>query len=846
MREDKITAFPDGNSFSHYSSSSRLIIGNSEGLIKIFNTDEPDLEPQSIDILENLTSIASHGNELAVASTSGNLELIDLSTNTNKGTIYRSELPLRDCLFINEGKRIVCGGDVNKLAIIDMENDKLSTEINLPDQLVNLSYNFTGELLTISLSNGDAQIYSVINELPNLIKTLSNVLPNKIHLSMDKIDFKGEHNDELIGTITQWSSNGKYCLFANSNSIQVYDRSDWSTPIKTFEVDEKIIDFKLSSNLKYLAVLTIGSQFQIIDFNSKVEVLTKYFDLDGEVPINLVWEEDLIIGTSNGEVLRFKEVVDSSEDAVSGLFLEEAEEDSNFGDTDIEDVKPKVFAYHEEDSLVIDADDDDEDIFRKPDDEFDRRIKRSKPNAAVPHIPKETLIPYSPGSTPWSLQISRDTANADRRYLFMNSVGYAWAVKSNENLGQQSITVSFFDRSIHKDYHFTDYFSYDLCSINATGILLSYSGFNDTANGKIYYRSHDSEQDSWESPIPLLKNEFITSVSLTHVPYEAGATNINSLIVVGTSVGYLRIFNLYGVCVNIIKTLPIVTLISSVNSVLFFINEVNHNSYTFSIIDINQDYKFIQQNVLLPLKISKDPNAPLIKGLFFNEYNDPCFVSGYDDTVMILQSWRETNNSKWIPILNCTDIITEYGTNSNKKNWRCWPLGLYRDQLNCLILKNNNHYPGFPLPLPIELEIKLPVYVHQPKKKKSENDLFDDDGEDQEVVNKENPEEIFLRALTMGRLANDSLNDESIEGEQDNIMKRLTEYSIMFDKSLLMMFGEACKESKLNRALSIAKLIKTDKALAAASKISERMLYVNLASKISKLREDLIELSDDE
>ena len=48
------------------------------------------------------------------------------------------------------------------------------------------------------------------------------------------------------------------------------------------------------------------------------------------------------------------------------------------------------------------------------------------------------------------------------------------------------------------------------------------------------------------------------------------------------------------------------------------------------------------------------------------------------------------------------------------------------------------------------------------------------------------------------------------------------------------------------KAYNIAKLMKTDKALLAASKISERMEFLTLANKIGQLREQLlVELNDE-
>ena len=455
------------------------------------------------------------------------------------------------------------------------------------------------------------------------------------------------------------------------------------------------------------------------------------------------------------------------------------------------------------------------------------------------------MKPYSPGSTPWSSDASNSSTSANRRYLAMNSVGYAWCVKSPEN-PHQTITVSFFDRSIQKDYHFTDYYNYDLCSINERAVLLGASGYDVKSkvdNATIYYRNHDSEQDSWERKIPLLKNEYITAISLTNVDTKNKYHN-DSLIVVGTNFGYMRIFNAYGVCVNVLKTTPIVTIIASSVATIFTINHISNQVYTFSIIDVNQDYKFVQQNVLLPIKHHQDPSVPLIKGVFFNEYNDPCIVPGYDDTLLVLQSWRESHNSKWIPILNCHHSITNTTT---KKNWKCWPLGVYDDKLNCIILKHNNHYPKFPLPLPIEIEIKLPIgdYLTKKKADPEHEEQEEDEDNDVDTAQDKSPEETFLRSVTMGKLISDTLNDESNDYDNDEIMEKINKYMVVFDKSLLMMFGESCKESKLNKALSIAKMIRSDKALVAATKIAERMQFMTLAMKIAKLREDLVSVEDE-
>lgn len=910
MSQVKVPAFLDGNSFVSYNTSiDKLIVGNSEGLIKVFNTSETELEPTSIDSIENLTSLSSYSEKLLVTSTSGNLELINLSRNESDGIIYRSELPLRDSIFINEGKRILCGGDDNKLFIIDHENNNTVTSITIPDQLLNLSYNMTGEILSLSLSNGDLQIYSVINEVPNLIDTIKSVLPSKINTSMDSINYIDEHSDELITTKTLWTSDGEHILVPTSNnSIKVYNRSDLTKFTKNFnESDDAgiLYDFQLFSNDKYIALLCEDSTIKVYIFKTgdliadfELEILKEDYKT-----INFVINNDeLYVGTANGEIIRIEKlhsrISSSSKSSKSNLILGEADESDGDDDADSEDISPESkvdlkkesngHKLHAEDSMIIDEDEDEEDeeeagpdpmrFYNKGvDDLFEERKsrKRQKPSGtgyvSKSHdlssnsiITNEELVPYSPGSTPWSRSESSGTsiATTARRYLTMNSIGYVWSVKNNsineKGHTQQSISVSFFDRTVNKDYHFIDYSQFDLCSMNDRGILLATSGHKekgDIYSGRVYYRHHNSINDSWERKVPLLAGEHLTSISITGT--NGNINNSNSIIIIGSNFGYVRFFNLYGLCINLIKTTPVVTLISSSSSTLFIVNQISHNVYSYSLLDVNQDYKFIQQDVLLPLKKSTNSNRPLIKGIFFNEYNDPCLVAGSDDTLIILASWREVNNAKWIPILNCNDIISEYGHNESKRHWKCWPLGLQKDQLNCLVLKNNSSYPGFPLPLPIELNIKLPISApEKPKNKKhrskTPDDLFGDEGngsDDESNFNNnkdDDPEENFLRASTMGKIVNDSLNDEDIGDDNEEILERLQGYSVLFDKSLLKLFATACQDSRLNKALSIVRLIKNDKALLAAAKIAERFEFLNLASKIGKLREDLINLSDDE
>ncbi|SGZ51325.1 CIC11C00000005762 [Sungouiella intermedia] len=867
----KISAFLDGYSLVHYNpSTDRLIVGNSEGLIKVFDPSQPNSEPVSIDIPEHLTSMSSMGDRLLITNTEGQLALLLVGSSPSGEErfeiVYQADLPLRDSVFINEGNRIACGGDDNNLVITDRLNPGAVT-VPLSDQIVNLSYNAAGELLTVALANGEVHMFSVVNEQPALVEKILNELYLKVHTSVDTIDYTGEHAHELISTTPIWSSNGETLYVpTRTNSVKAFSRLEWSV-LAEFKPDKDIVvAFTISPSNKSIATLHKNGAIVISSVESGEVVKTTKADRleQGSLPTSLAWiRNTLYVGSTNGEFYTLPVSVDesslstSTRSDVDSLFLDEADEsdtEEQEEDGDNVEVQKSSKRVGLDDSMIIDEDDEDEEndfaYYNKSVNEYlpskRKRQRTLESPAPTNSAPSHGIVPYSPGSTPWVKSLNSSSSKTQRKYLFMNSNGYVWSVKSNSGDSaddQKSITISFFDRTINKDYHFIDVNDFDLCSMNERGVALACSGYRLDLNpnsGKIFYRHHNDTKDSWDRMVPLINGEYITSVCITST---VQGNSGDSIIVVGTNFGYLRFFNLYGLCVNIMKTSPVVTLISSEISTVFVIHQVSPSNYTYSIINMNEDYKFLQQDNSLPLQQPRG-NEPIIKGLFFNNFSDPCLVAGYDDSLSILSHWREENNARWVPVLNCKQSVTDFGLSDSKSNWKSWPLGCVDDKFVCLILKNNDSYPGFPLPLPIELDIKLPTKCFKYLKA-----IGEDEDRPEEIANKlkdakqDDPEEEFLRASTFGKLLHSSLAEAEDEEER---MDQLNAYSVAFDKSLLKLFSTACQDSRLNKAYSVVKLMKTDRALLSASKIAERLEFVNLASKINQLREDLLEFGNEE
>ena len=87
---------------------------------------------------------------------------------------------------------------------------------------------------------------------------------------------------------------------------------------------------------------------------------------------------------------------------------------------------------------------------------------------------------FQPSSTPW---------RGNRRYLCLNLLAFVWTVDHDTH---RTVTVEFFDREMHRDLHFTDYFGYDKACLTDHGSLFS-SSAKDDQGGVVFYREESRE-----------------------------------------------------------------------------------------------------------------------------------------------------------------------------------------------------------------------------------------------------------------------------------------------------------------------------------------------------------------
>ncbi|CCH60332.1 hypothetical protein TBLA_0C05350 [Henningerozyma blattae CBS 6284] len=920
------TVYEKGKTTIALTKDNKLCATNKSGLTKVINLNDPEEEPETFETSPEYTSITCDYNSDLIMTTFGGDLLKYNVEDGNMKLLARKGLPLRDSVVVHSGKSILVGGDELELGLISIDGiTDNNNKISIPEQINQLSYSSKTNILAVSYINGLVEFYSLSSLVPNKVHSLDGYISKnsyndefrdkiltKMSDDLDDSDLDDnlentdtpiqddsiprkllaikDHefmNENRLCTRTAWHPNGLlFALPCDDASIKLFNIKNYTldkTLSSNNKTNNKIIDLKFDPlHGNFIASIDINNNLTLWNHvNSTIHYSTK---LKYNIT-NFVWklENDsksltLILGTWNGSIVELKEIAistqleDSSNELIGkskdkNLFVnsdDEADDDysqnrlvddeAKYEDNDdtenlfTQDNGKRKHTYNDELDFI---DDDDgagyiDHAHREYDHSYEKRSSKrrnlERPNAY--HLPYFKYKPISQGSTPFGTN--------DRRYLTMNGVGYVTTVRNAE---QNSVTVSFFDLGRFNEYHFEDLFGFDTCFLNENSVL-----FGQSKTGQIHFRPHNSLHSNWTKFIPLQKGEIITCLAST-----------SKRVYIGTSLGYLRTFNQYGLSINVEKLSPIVS-IAVQDYRIFTVHYSNTGGISYSLSEQTpKSIKYFQREYTLPLTLPKNKslynsgqdeefeddseflnfNPFGIKGLFFSMYGDPC-IFGADDVLLVLANWRSSLTSRWIPVLDTNMELWKLSGGKKHTDVHVWPLSLANDTLNCILVKGKKVWPEFPLPLPSEMELRIPILVksqileeNNPRLKRADN-IEDNDSDENNDANQEEEKELqipvnlaaeeeFLRSKILSGLLTDTLeNDGELYGNESQILSSL---NASYDKALLRLFATACSERHGEKALSIVQELKQDRALAAAVKICERADMMSLMKRINDIRE---------
>ena len=422
-------------------------------------------------------------------------------------------------------------------------------------------------------------------------------------------------------------------------------------------------------------------------------------------------------------------------------------------------------------------------------------------------VRSRTHVSFQPGSTPW---------RGNRRYLCLNLTGFVWTVDQDSH---HTVTVEFYDRDAHRDFHFTDPYLYDKACLNENGSLFSCPSSKQPGNEHpsiIYYRPHETwtTRTEWRTELP--NGEQATAIALS-----------DSYVVVTTSSNYVRIYSLFGIPLRVYrqKSSPTVTCAAWRDYVLTIGNgPVAADGTTqllYTIENIKRD-EVCQSEDILALA----PGTEL-RTVFFSDVGDP-FIYDSSGTLLVLLHWRTPGQAKWVPMLDTTQLER---LASGKKEENYWPVAVANHRFHCIILKGGDRYPYFPRPLLSDFEFSVPI-SNAPKSGEEE---------DAEAATSEGRklEEAYILHTVLHSLTSDLLSAVHATSSQKlSLAKQETE----INKTLLQLLATECREGEERgmKALEIAGLLRDDgtaRILQAATKVANRFGRDVLENKIRELGE---------
>ena len=202
---------------------------------------------------------------------------------------------------------------------------------------------------------------------------------------------------------------------------------------------------------------------------------------------------------------------------------------------------------------------------------------------------------FQPGSTPW---------RGNRKYLCLNLTGFVWTVDQETH---NTVTVEFYDREMHRDFHFTDPFLYDKACLNEKGTLFSCPPTEDNS-AMVFYRPHETwtNRADWRTELP--RGEDVVSIALS-----------NNYVVVTTSSNLVRVYTLFGTPFRIYrqKSSPTVTCAAYSDYVMTIgngpIGGDGHSRLTYSIENVKTDETYQNEDFVAL------PEGATLKNVFFSD-----------------------------------------------------------------------------------------------------------------------------------------------------------------------------------------------------------------------------------
>ncbi|KAJ2762761.1 DNA polymerase alpha accessory factor Mcl1, partial [Coemansia nantahalensis] len=383
---------------------------------------------------------------------------------------------------------------------------------------------------------------------------------------------------------------------------------------------------------------------------------------------------------------------------------------------------------------------------------------------------------FQPGSTPWI---------GNRRYLAFNMVGSVVSIA--QDAAHNSIEVEFYDKSLYRDFHFSDSFKFALAALSDAGCVFatttkelandrSLRGAADASDVSVVsYRGFASWSTSADWMFKLPPKEHPRCI----------AASSHGVAVV-TSQGMLRLLTCGGVQRHI-ESLPtrVVTCVARGDLLLLVLEARGTVTSTAGARHVEYEYLLLSMDGHTHVAAGACPVGPSAEIVWagFSEEGHPA-VCDSKGMLRVLHRYWVPRDACWVPVLDTRRLARD-----RAKHETFWPVALSAKQFIVVTCRDRARFPPFPRPILDELDVDIPLlntdtHAGQQEAKYMAMRIFGEQerGEAARTGAENSPGDAAA-------LAKDDL-------EQDKLLLRLVQL--------------ACKTDKTQRAIDLALMIKLD------------------------------------
>ncbi|KAJ1829288.1 DNA polymerase alpha accessory factor Mcl1 [Coemansia sp. RSA 2599] len=804
-------AHAEGYTAVAFSSTGRqLITGGSDALVRVFQAarNTRDQEAQTIEQHgDSVLTLLTSQNKLI----SGDEEGVVLSFDTTggsatpqvSGTVLRTALPARDISISANERMVAVAADDDVVRLVSLLDMALLDSLEGHRTAVSsVSMSPDAGFLVAVGCDGTARVWD-LRESP---ATCVQVIP--------RLAYECEPGVSMEQYKVRWSPDGRcFAVPASDHAIRLIERNLWGSTASLSGVHTKMVTcVAWSSNSRYLASVGLDGIVAVWDVRARKTIVTHRTNAalcqvawnpranmlaftDGSGALR-IWDDPVPLG--QGYASAFEDV---SEAAYAGP--SDGIGDSAMADAADSAVVSELFAADNEAAAdedgftsadeIVDAGDALDDFI--VDDDGAGYAEQPAPRAAL-EVRAAAVRSFQPGATPWI---------GDRRYLAFNMVGSVVAIAQDEM--HNSVEIEFFDKSMHRDIHFSDSFRYSLAALSEAGCLFATTTRELANDGSLRGISKPSDASEEEASVVAFRafaswaasSDWTLALPTREHPRCIAVSSAGAAVV--TSLGMLRLLTCGGVQCHVESVPGRVVTCSAHNDMLLLIYET-HGELEYLLMAINGQSKFAAG--ACPVS----PSSSIVWA-GFSEEGHPA-VCDSRGILRVLHRYWTPRDACWVPVLDTRRVSKSRG-----RREAYWPVALSARQLMVATCRGRSRYPSFPRPILDELDIDIPLLQPDSQPSQLESRL------------------LAYAIFHEQQAAEAERTGQEYPGGRSSLVRDELEQ----DKLLLRLVQLACKADRSQRAIDLALMIHLEQSFDAAIKIAIHQKQSQLAERLMRLKE---------